>query len=196
MATTLYTGTNETVTTADWGYADRNSTLFTKAEYTTSANRAEALAEGAVFSPREVAVAAVGETFELGDDPGASDDLEIRISGDYNGLLRLLGSSSGTLRLGLFVKRASANPSNPIDTNYLVDVSKNIAWSKRYDDSFSGELLYLPGEQMDQGDKFHVGVSAYTKFEAIGPGGGVSDAHVSSVNKEYIKYSQIDLTWS
>lgn len=196
MVTTLYTGTNETVQSADWGYDNRNSTLFTKARYTTSQMRAEAVAQGAVFSPREVAVAAVGETVELGDDPSSSDDLEIRISGNYNGLLRVLGSASGTLSFGLFVKRASVSPSNTIDSQYLVDVSKNLGWNQRYDSTFTDELLYLPGEEMSQGDRFHVGVAVETKFDALTLGGGVSDAFYSTSTAEYIEYSEIEFSWS
>ena len=204
MPTSISIGQNKTIDTSNWGMADSASWQnrgfgASRARYSKSAKKAEAVVTGIVASPSNDAKAAVGHEIELQDSPSDSDDLEITVDGDYKTFVRLVGETSGTLRIGVFVKR----PEQKMTTTGVIDYAPIVNREKSFEDQVTlentfSELAYLNGSMMEAGDVFQIGVYVLTEISAVGYASSVVDAFgktESPSGDEYVGFDSINLTW-
>lgn len=204
MPTPISTGQNEMIDTSNWGTADTASWQnrgfgASQARYSESAKKAEAVVSGIVLSPSNDAKAAVGHEIELQDSPSDSDDLEITVNGDYKTFVRLVGETSGTLRIGAFVKRPGQKMTTTgvIDYGPIVNREKSFEDQKTLSETYS-ELVYLNGANMEAGDVFQIGVYVLTEISALGYASSTVDAFGktgSLSGDEYVGFDSINLTW-
>lgn len=204
MPTSISTGQNKTIDTSNWGVADTASWQnrgfgASRARYSKSAKKAEAVTAGIVFSPSNHAKAAIGHEIELQDSPSDSDDLEITVDGDYKTFVRIVGETGGTLLIGAFVKR----PGQEMTTTGVIDYAPVVSREKNFEDQVTldntfNELVYLDGSKMASGDVYQIGVYVLTEISALGYASSTVDAFGktgSLSGDEYVGFNSINLMW-
>lgn len=203
---------------ANYGYVGqkglRGIELADKQRYALSDGRAEAAAETLVLGYGVGGAVQVGQLIEISGDTSTVNGLEITFEGeggssepdDYVAGGRSIFKSSASVECMLLVLKGkepqfpSEQHSSVIAEEELVDRDITSWPVQRWEGEFANHnpTLYIPNEQMSDGDLFRLCVGAQALVTADIAGEAAADIHSGSngiLLNGYVEYSSISLNW-